>query len=219
MTPFQYKYNITVLMSVYNGSFELIKRAIDSVLNQDYKDFELIILDDGSDIDVQHQIINYAVHHENKITYLRHKNRSQATSINRGVLLSNSSYITIIDADDEYKSNHLSKCLEEIKSYDLIATTSETIVADPSDFYVPDRHDNNKLIHVDDCILFATLFGKKEVFMQLPFQNMYAADVDFYERAQQHFSVNKVDSRTYIYYRNNKESLTGKIKTQSQIGN
>ena len=192
MTPIQFNYNITVLMSVYNTPFELIKRAIDSVLNQDYKDFELIILDDGSDIDVQHQIINYAVHHENKITYLRHKNRSQATSINRGVLLSNSNYITIIDADDEYKTNHLSKCLEEIKMYDLIATTSETIVTDPSDFYVPDRHDYNKLIHVDDCI---------------------------YERAQQLYSVQKVDLRTYIYYRNNKESLTGKIKTQSQIGN
>ena len=219
MTPIQFNYNITVLMSVYNTPFELIKRAIDSVLNQDYKDFELIILDDGSDIDVQHQIINYAVHHENKITYLRHKNRSQATSINRGVLLSNSNYITIIDADDEYKTNHLSKCLEEIKMYDLIATTSETIVTDPSDFYVPDRHDYNKLIHVDDCILFATLFGKKEVFMQLSFKNMYSADMDFYERAQQLYSVQKVDLRTYIYYRNNKESLTGKIKTQSQIGN
>ena len=72
---------------------------------------------------------------------------------------------------------------------------------------------------MDDCILFATLFGKKEVFMQLSFKNMYAADMDFYERAQQLYSVQKVDLRTYIYYRNNKESLTGKIKTQSQIGN
>jgi glycosyltransferase involved in cell wall biosynthesis len=68
MIPLQFKYNITVLMSVYNTPFPLIKRAIDSVLNQDYKDFELIILDDGSDIDVQHKIINYDVHHENKIT-------------------------------------------------------------------------------------------------------------------------------------------------------
>jgi hypothetical protein len=55
--------------------------------------------------------------------------------------------------------------------------------------------------------------------MTLTFQNMYAADVDFYERAQKLYSVKKVDLRTYIYYRNNKESLTGKIKTQSQIGN
>jgi len=218
MKALPYKYSITVLMSVYNTPFTLIKRAIDSVLNQDFKDFELIILDDGSNNDVQHNIIDYAISHENKITYLRHKNRSQSTSINRGVQLSNSNFITVIDADDEYKSNHLSSCLAEIGTHDLIATTTETIVKNSNDYYVPDRFDSSQLVHVDDCILFATLFGKKEVFSKIPFLNMYAADADFYERAKQCFSVKKVDLRSYIYYRNNIESVTAKIKTKTQIG-
>lgn len=206
-------------MSVYNTSFHLIKRAIDSVLNQDFQDFELIIIDDGSDNDTQSQILNYAIKHEDKITYLRHKNRSQAESINRGMLISNSEFITVIDADDEYKPNHLSTCLSEIKTLDLIASTTETIVNEESDYYVPDRFDNNQVIHVDNCILFATLFGKKEVFTMLNFQNMYAADANFYERAEQQYAVKKLDLRTYVYYRNNLESLTAKIKLKALVEN
>ena len=45
-------------MSVYNTSFQLIKRAIDSVLNQDFQDFELIIIDDGSNNNTQQDILN-----------------------------------------------------------------------------------------------------------------------------------------------------------------
>jgi glycosyltransferase involved in cell wall biosynthesis len=214
-----FKNRIAVIMSVYNTSFHLIKRAIDSVLNQDFQDFELIIIDDGSDNDTQSQILNYAIKHEDKITYLRHKNRSQAESINRGMLISNSEFITVIDADDEYKPNHLSTCLSEIKTLDLIASTTETIVNEESDYYVPDRFDNNQVIHVDNCILFATLFGKKEVFTMLNFQNMYAADAHFYERAEQQYAVKKLDLRTYVYYRNNLESLTAKIKLKALVEN
>ena len=39
---------VSVLMTVFNTGFSYTKRAIDSVLNQDFQDFELIIIDDGS---------------------------------------------------------------------------------------------------------------------------------------------------------------------------
>ena len=206
-------------MAVYNTTFLLTKRAIDSVLNQDFQDFELIIIDDGSNNDTQNQILLYAIQHEDKITYVRHKNRSQSESINRGMLMSNSEFVTVIDADDEYKPNHLSTCLSEIKSLDLIASTTETIVNQESDYYVPDRFDNNQVIHVDNCILFATLFGKKEVFTMFKFDNIYGADAHFYERAEQKFAVKKLDLRTYVYYRNNLHSLTASIKRNAQIEN
>jgi glycosyltransferase involved in cell wall biosynthesis len=204
-------------MSVYNTPFSLTKRAIDSVLQQDFEDFELIIIDDGSNNDTENQILNYAIQFEDKITYLRHKNRSQSESINRAILISASEFITVIDADDEYKPNHLRSCLAEITSLDLIASTTDTIVSQESDYYVPDRFDTNQVVHVDDCILFATLFGKKEVFTKLNFQDMYGADAHFYERAEQEFLVKKLDLRTYVYYRNNQDSLTARIKNQQPL--
>jgi glycosyltransferase involved in cell wall biosynthesis len=202
-------------MSVYNTPFVLVKRAIDSVLNQDFTNFEFIIIDDGSNNETHCEILNYAIENEDKITYLRHKNCSQSESINKGILISNSEFITVIDADDEYKPNHLSTCLSEMKSLDLIASTTETIVNQESDYYVPDRFNTNEVVHVDDCILFATLFGKKEVFTSLNFHDMYGADAHFYERAEQQFMVQKLDLRTYIYYRNNPNSITAKVKSNT----
>jgi glycosyltransferase involved in cell wall biosynthesis len=209
------KYKVAVIMSVYNTPFNIVKRAIDSVLNQTFQDFELLIIDDGSTTDSDKLILEYSILNENKITYLRHKNCSQSKSINRGILLTNSEYITVIDADDEYKPNHLELCLSEINSLDLIASTTETIVNNESDYYVPDRNNPKQVVHVDDCILFATLFGKKEVFESLNFMDMYGADAHFYERAEKKYFVEKLDLRTYIYYRNNPDSTSAKVKIKN----
>lgn len=208
---------ISVLMSVYNTEFHIVKRALDSVLNQNFQDFELIIIDDGSINDPDNQLLNYAIKHEDKFTYLRHRNCSQAKSINRAVKISNGDYITIIDADDEYKPNHLSLCLEEMANADLIASKTETIIDHEDDYYLPDKYNLKKLIHVDDCILFATLFGKKEVFLNLAFQGNYAADSDFYDCAAKEYKVKKLDLRTYVYYRNVPNSITSKMKKQNSI--
>jgi glycosyltransferase involved in cell wall biosynthesis len=208
---------ISVLMAVYNTDFSLVKRAIDSVLNQDFQNFEIIIIDDGSHNDVQNKILDYAKKHENKIQYMRHSNRGQAKSINRGVLNSVGEFITIIDSDDEYKSNHLRYCLQEMHATDLIASNAETIVDSEDDYYVPDQYDPSKLIHVDDCILFATLFGKREVFLDVKFKKKYAADADFYAQAAQKFRVKKVDLRTYIYYRNVPNSICATLKKQNLV--
>ncbi len=201
-------------MSVYNTDFKLIKRAMDSVMNQEFQDFELIIIDDGSRNDTHADLLKYCMTHERKIVYLRHSNRGQSESINRGILICNGDYITMLDADDEYKSNHLTACLNEMEYADLIASTTETVVDEEYDYYVPDKNDHSQLIHVDECILFATLFGRKEVFTQLKFQRKYAADAQFYEHASLYFNVKKVDLKTYIYYRNIPNSTCAVMKSQ-----
>jgi glycosyltransferase involved in cell wall biosynthesis len=208
---------ISVLMAVYNTEFSYIKRAIDSVLIQDFQDFELIIIDDGSTDTNRELLLQYAEKHENKIIYIRHSNRGQSESINRGVLNSIGEFITNIDGDDEYKSHHLSSCLREVQEEDLICSTTETIVDTIEDYYVPDKNDLTKLIHLDDTILFGTLFGRKKVFSSIQFKSGFAADADFYERAKNQFRVKKVDLRTYIYHRNIPTSICSTMKKENLI--
>ncbi len=208
---------ISVLMAVYNTDFSYIKRAIDSVLIQDFQDFELIIIDDGSTVTNRESLLQYAQKNEDKIVYIRHSNRGQSESINRGVLNSVGEFITILDGDDEYKSHHLSSCLREIKEEDLICSTTETIVDTNDDYYVPDKNDTKKLIHLDETILFGTLFGRKKVFSSFSFKSGFAADADFYERAKTQFRVKKVDLRTYIYHRNIPNSICSTIKKENLI--
>jgi glycosyltransferase involved in cell wall biosynthesis len=203
---------VSVLMSVFNTPFELVQRAVESVLQQDFQDFELIVLDDGSHETLSPQLLQYCQRHEAKVTYLRHQNCGQSQSINRGIKISNGAYIAIIDSDDEYKPNHLSACLSEMTHADLISSATETVVNTEEDYYVPDKLDYQKSIHVDECILFATLFGKKEVFERISFKNMYAADAHFYAQAALEYRVKKVNLRTYIYYRNIANSVSATLK-------
>jgi len=208
---------VSVLMTVFNTDFFYTKRAIDSVLQQDFQDFELIIIDDGSKENDRESLLNYIEKNEDKISYIRHSNRGQSESINRGVTFSVGEYITIIDSDDQYKPNHLSACLHEINQLDLICSTSETIVDSDNDYYVSDKNDLTKLIHLDEVILFGTLFGRKKVFTSIDFKTGFAADSDFYERAAQLFQVKKLDLRTYVYHRNIPNSICSVIKKANLI--
>ncbi len=205
---------ISVLMAVYNTEFAYIKRAIDAVLNQDFQDFELIIIDDGSKENNRELLLACVEENEDKLIYIRHSNRGQSESINRGVLNCVGEYITILDSDDEYKPNHLSACLSAIDNYDLICSTSATVVDDINDFYVPDKNDLTKLIHLDNSVLFGTLFGRKEVFSSVNFRSGFAADADFFEKAKLNFRVKKADLRTYIYYRNIPTSICTSMKNK-----
>ena len=201
-------------MAVYNTEFSLTKRAIDSVLQQDFQDFELIIIDDGSKGNDRKELLAYVEKYEDKIVYIRHSNRGQAESINRGVLISSGEFITILDSDDEYKVHHLSSCLEEMEHVDLICSTAETVVDSVEDYYVPDKNDLSKPIHLDDAILFGTLFGHQKVFKSIDFKGGFAADSAFFERAETLFKTKKVFKRSYIYYRNNPNSTCAVLKKQ-----
>lgn len=206
---------ISILMAVYNTNFSYIKRAIDSVLNQDFQDFELIIIDDGSKENNRELLLECVEKNEDKLIYIRHSNRGQSESINRGVLNCVGEYITILDSDDEYKPNHLSACLRAIDDYDLICSKSSTIVDDINDFYVPDKNDLTKLIHLDNSVLFGTLFGRRKVFSRINFKSGFAADADFFEKAKLNFRVKKADLRTYIYYRNIPTSICSSMKNKN----
>lgn len=208
---------ISVIMAVYNTPFSLVSRALQSVINQDFDNWELIIIDDGSTNETSLLLYHLAKKHEDRITLIRHGNCGQSKSINKGISISNGQYIAILDADDEYMPHHLSTCLLHIKHVDLIASTTITVVDSEDDYYVPDKLDPTKLIHVDDCVLLATLFGDKKVFTRFPLLDGYAADAQFFEMASNHFRVKKVDLRSYIYYRNVPGSICSHLKTKNKL--
>lgn len=208
------KYAVSVILTLFNSK-HFYKRAVDSVLNQTFKNYELIIVDDGSEDDIELELFPELKKNEN-FKYIRHSNKKHPLSLNTGIVNSTGNYITFIDSDDEYKNSHLEErvnyFLQNGNDADLIYS-SATIVGDEKDFYVPDAKDNSKLIHLDDCIIGGTFFGRREVFEKLNgFKNVYSHDSEFYERANKAFNVRKFNSPTYIYYRNNPEGIINKLK-------
>ena len=90
---------ISIILTNYNKSHYL-NRSIKSVLNQTYKNFELIIVDDASS-DGSEKIIKKYIHQEN-IKYFRRKKNSRTAAIPRNVGVKNSTYeyLCFLDADD-----------------------------------------------------------------------------------------------------------------------
>jgi glycosyltransferase involved in cell wall biosynthesis len=204
---------ISIIITVYNRKRTFF-RSLESILNQSYQDFEIIVVDDGSTDNFQNKLFKY-LKYDYRIKYIFHSNRKSSLSLNTGIRIAYGSYITFLDSDDEYEKNHLSERInyfKKNKDIDLIHSPA-IIIGKDEDMYIPDVRNKKKLIHLKDCIIGATLFGKKEVFIKLNgFKNKYSYDSDFVNRARKVYQIQKFESDTYIYYRNTKDSILTNLK-------
>src|SRR5260370_35831886 len=89
---------VNVVMSVFNGE-EFLSETIDSVLNQSFRDFEFVIVDDGS-TDATADILSKYALRDARIRVLREGKRGCCASLNLGVSLANGKYVANNDADD-----------------------------------------------------------------------------------------------------------------------
>ncbi|MDQ0966187.1 glycosyltransferase involved in cell wall biosynthesis [Flavobacterium sp. W4I14] len=125
---------VTVLMSVYNSD-QYLDKAINSILTQTYKDFEFIIIDDGS-TDQSIEICKRFAQADSRIVFIENgKNLGLPKSLNNGILLAKGKYIARQDADDYSAPNRLEiqlKFAKENSWADVIG----------SDCYVIDLADN-----------------------------------------------------------------------------
>lgn len=103
---------ISVIVPIYNAENN-IKRCIESVLNQDYFDFELLLIDDGSKDESLTIIQDYA-QMDSRIKVISQKNQGVSCARNTGINLAIGDYITFLDSDDQYQPNYLSRMLEAI---------------------------------------------------------------------------------------------------------
>ena len=90
---------ISVIIPCYNTKKELLERCLDSLSNQSYMNYEIIIVDDGSKIPITEYFSSKYLA-ENNIFIFRQENKGASSARNQGVLLSTGDYITFVDADD-----------------------------------------------------------------------------------------------------------------------
>ncbi len=198
---FDTKPEVSVILCTYNRA-SYLPCCIDSVFAQTFTDFELIVIDDGSDDDTFNVVDPY-IHLHRNIRYVKHQNRKLAFSKNIGILCSFGKYITFIDSDDTYKPNHLQERYHYLENHADIDLVQGGFYSDEA-IFVRDYYKPNEIINLKDCVLGPTFFGKRQVFEQLKgFQNItYGEDTDFWARAEQQFKTAHLhDIETYIYTR------------------
>lgn len=109
---------ISIIVPVYNSE-KYLSRCIDSILNQTMKDFELILINDGSTDNSLSILKNYELK-DSRIRVIDQKNVGVSKTRNKGIKLANGDYITFIDNDDTIKSDYLEKFLSFIGDYDMV---------------------------------------------------------------------------------------------------
>ena len=103
----------SIILPTYNRA-EMIQNAINSVLKQTYKDWELIIVDDGS-TDKTKDVIDKFIEKDNRVKYLYQKNQERSAARNNGIKEAKGDWICFLDSDDIYHVNHLEEFKNLIK--------------------------------------------------------------------------------------------------------
>jgi glycosyltransferase involved in cell wall biosynthesis len=104
---------VSVIIPTFNRSSVII-RAINSVLNQSNKDFELIVVDDGSTDETE--LLLAPLIDSGSIKYFKRENRGVSTARNFGVEKSSGEWVSFLDSDDEWLHNKLQEQLDFLKN-------------------------------------------------------------------------------------------------------
>lgn len=117
---------ISVIIPTYNAS-EYILEAIDSVFNQTYKDYEIIVVDDGSTDRTNETLKEY----NSKIRYFYQKNKGPSAARNTGIKNAKGEFIAFLDSDDRWLPQKLELQMNIIsKSYSIGLVACEGLIVD-----------------------------------------------------------------------------------------
>jgi glycosyltransferase involved in cell wall biosynthesis len=201
---------ISVIMPVYNGE-QFIGKAIESVLNQTCKDFELIIINDGS-IDSTGKIIANYRKTDRRINIISRENRGLVYSLNEGISLAKGKYIARMDADDISLPTRLEKQLQYMgeNNVDILGTCVEVIGDISCDekarheewLNIPLGEDVAKTILTHwYCLAHPSIMIKRDIFTKLEgYRNYCAEDLDLWLRALKNgFTIAKLGGKLLRY--------------------
>lgn len=139
---------ISVIIPTFNRQ-QFLKIAIDSVLQQTYSDFELIIIDDGSTDDTQNVIDQFK---DKRINYYYQINKGAGSARNYGMKMAKSTYLAFLDSDDKWVSKKLEIQLDIMeKNKDFLLSHTEEV------WFKGIRLINHKKIHKKE---FGNIFHK-----------------------------------------------------------
>lgn len=154
---------ISVVMPAYNAE-KYIKEAIDSVLNQTFRDFELIVINDCSQDTTENIILSYD---DPRIIYLRNKqNLGVAATLNRGISVACGEYIARMDADDIAVPERFQKQAQYLDSHPKTIVCGSSVLifsalGNERVCYYPEKSEQIKA-----ALLFACPFAHPSVMMR-----------------------------------------------------
>ena len=100
-------HRVSIIIPTYNRA-EFLTEALDSIMSQTYKDFELIVVDDGSSDNTKEVVKNF----DGEIKYLYRKNQGVSAARNLGINEAKGDFLSFLDSDDLWERNKLEKQMD-----------------------------------------------------------------------------------------------------------
>lgn len=136
---------ISIIVPVYNGD-KYLSRCVDSILNQTFQDWELLLVDDGS-TDKSGEICDEYATKDKRIKAFHKKNGGVSSARNYGIRHSRGKWLTFIDIDDYVQDSFLEILIQEANSVDMVVSGA---------YYINDRKvflPPNRLFNISDDLL------------------------------------------------------------------
>lgn len=152
---------VSIIVPVYNVE-KYLRECLDSILNQTFKDFELLLIDDGSKDKSGEICDEYAKIHSN-ITVVHQKNQGQAAARNNGVKISKADWIMFVDSDDVIHPQLLEFLIKPVKEYGVNSSVAliERGTNLPKSFFRK-RRKQFKILTVNDDLLSELFLNPEE---------------------------------------------------------
>ena len=219
---------LSIIVAVY-GAENYLKDCIESILDQNFKDYELILVDDGSK-DKSGEICDFYAGKDDRIKVIHKENGGVSSARNAGLRIAVGKYVQFLDSDDTLVKNSLHGFYQQTQKLSADLYIGSSYVRDSGDkvveniSYNNDRVVNkldilNNISHNYKAITFHYVWNKwylKEVIdtNNIVFDESIALGEDFVFNCEYIRHIERIAELTaYIcnYYKRGNESLTGRF--------
>lgn len=224
---------LSIIIPTYNCA-HLIKRAIDSIINQGLEDYEIIVVDDNSSDNTE--IIIKEINNKNIKYYLMDKNYGVSHSRNFGIKHSKGEYIIFCDSDDEQTNKCSVKLLDMIeKGYDLVVSNYTICEKSKQRVLSIKNYDKKIISSLDELIknlYIADLFNspvnkiyKKSIIEKhnimfdetLSLGEDYRFNLDYISKIDDVKKIKYINESLYLYYRQSNGLSLRKTKDRINV--
>ena len=128
---------ISIIIPIYNTD-QYLRQCLDSIINQSYKNFEVLLINDGS-VDDSATICKEYVEKDSRIRYFEKENGGVSSARNLGLKNAKGNYITFVDSDDWVEENYLEVLYNALKEnkVDVAISTHKDFNMDDDLYYLP----------------------------------------------------------------------------------
>lgn len=198
---------ISVIIPSYNRR-NSISVAIESVLKQSFADWELIIVDDGSEDGTGEVVENFLM--DTRIKYFRQENKGVSAARNKGVCISSGKYLTFLDSDDKVTNDWLLDFFKAISTSENVALVQGGLIivslTQKKTINSPAKKDKYNVPIPGTFLLKKTLFEEIGMFDE---RLNYAENTELFFRVEQKNIKSVIIETTNLIYN---DSLSGGSK-------